>query len=258
MRWMALVALASLLPGEALAQAVVPPPPPYAPPPPPPPPPPYTQPPPPYYAVPAPRPVYYGPPPSRGYFAATGGGFFPNNATVSGSGTIGGVPVSGSGRANFSDGWIATGLIGLQANPFLSFEIEGGYTHFKATSGRGTLTFPDGTTTNGAVSGSANAILGFGNIIIWPLGADAPFAPYIGGGGGVAAFQGDITVGNLSFSSSGRKTEPAAAVIAGIDFGGPGPFRIGVRYKYIWVGVSNSHIENVTAQAVMGVLSARF
>jgi hypothetical protein len=72
--------------------------------------------------------------------------------------------------------------------------------------------------------------LGFGNIIIWPLSADAPFAPYIGAGGGVAAFQGNVSVGDLSFNSSGRKTEAAAAVIAGIDFGGPGPFRIGARY----------------------------
>lgn len=250
MRWLTLALLAPLVVSPALAQTAVPAPPPY-------PPPPY--PPPPYYTVPPPPPGYYQPAPSsHGYFAATGGGLFPNNATVSGSGTVGGVPVSGSGRAKFSDGWIASALIGFQANPFLSFEIEGGYTRFKATSGRGTLTFADGTTTDGAVSGSANAILGFGNIIVWPLGADAPLSPYIGAGGGVAAFQGNVTVGDLSFTSSGRKTEPAAAAIAGIDFGGPGPFRIGARYKYIWIGVNNSRIQNVTAQAVMGVLSARF
>jgi hypothetical protein len=236
------VVFAALMASPALAQA---------PPPPPPGSPPYV-------------PVYYVPPSSRLYLAISGGGLFPNDVNASGSGTIGGVPTSAVGTIKFKDTYIASGILGLQLGPFLSFEIEGGYTHLKTKGGSGTLTPAGGAAAPGVVSGSGNAWLGFGNLLLWPFGADAPVAPYLGGGGGVAAFKGSAVVSNaslgeVSISTNGRQTTPAAAAIAGIDLGGPGPFRIGARYKYMWIGINNSrNFKELQAQAVTAVLSARF
>jgi len=64
---------------------------------------------------------------------------------------------------------------------------------------------------------------------------------------------------SVAISTNGRQTTPAAAAIAGIDFGGPGPFRIGARYKYMWLGIDNQrNFKQVQAQTVTAVLSARF
>lgn len=200
------------------------------------------------------------------YLAITGGGLFPEDVTASGSGTIGGTAVTGSGRFKLQDTYIGSAILGLQLTPLVSFEIEGGYTHLERKSGStGTLVTTGGTTTTGVpISGSGNAYLGFGNLLIWPLGADALVAPYLGGGGGVAAFKGsavigDAATGQITVSTSGRQTTAAAAAIAGLDFGGPGPFRIGARYKYLWFGLGNSrNFKQIQAQAVTAVLSARF
>jgi len=230
----------------------------------PPPPPPGS--PPPAYAPPATVPPYkpYTPPRSRIYLAITGGGLFPNDVDASGSGTLGGVSTRASGRIKFEDTYVASGILGLQFSPFVSFEIEGGYTHLKTKGGSsGTLTPDGGVATPGTITGSGNAWLGFGNLLIWPLGADAAVAPYLGGGGGVAGFKGSAVVSNglgaIAISTDGRQATPAAAAIAGIDFGGPGPFRIGARYKYMWIGVDNSrNFKQLQAQTITAVLSARF
>lgn len=247
----AVMVLAVLVAAPALAQTP-PPPPPGSPPPASAPPvyvPPYTP---------------YSPPRSTLYLAITGGGLFPNDVDASGSGTIGGVSTRASGRIKFDDTYIASGILGLQLSPLVSFEIEGGYTHLKTKGGSsGTLTPDGGAATPGTVIGSGNAWLGFGNLLIWPLGADATVAPYLGGGGGVAAFKGSAVVSNalgeVAISTNGRQATPAAAAIAGIDFGGPGPFRIGARYKYMWIGIdSTRNFKELQAQTITAVLSARF
>jgi hypothetical protein len=223
--------------------------------------------PPPAFAPPVyvPPPTYTPPPRSTIYLALSGGGLFPNHVDATGSGAIGGVPTTASGTIKFKDTYIGSAILGLQLTPLVSFEIEGGYTHLKTKDGStGTLTPAGGAAVPGTVTGSGNAYLGFGNLLIWPLGADAVFAPYVGGGGGVAAFKGSAVVGNpalgeIAISSNGRQATPAAAAIAGIDFGGPGPFRIGARYKYMWLGIDNSrNFKQIQAQSVTAVLSARF
>ena len=264
------VAFAVLMASPALAQAPYPPPPNYPPPPtsqPPAYPPPDYPPPPPGTGYPAypPPPAYYPPPRSTLYLAITGGGLFPNHVDASGSSTIGGVPTSATGTLKFKDTYIASGILGVQLTPLVSFEVEGGYTHLKTKDGSsGTLTPAGGAAVPGTVTGSGNAWLGFGNLLIWPLGADAPLAPYLGGGGGVAAFKGSAVVSNaalgqVAISTNERQSTGAAAAIAGIDFGGPGPFRIGARYKYMWLGIDNQrNFKQVQAQVVTAVLSARF
>ncbi len=244
-----LVALASVvLASPALAQAPAP-----TNPPPINEPPAYT--PPPYTSPPA-------PPHSSLYLALSGGALFPNDVTVSGSGTIGGVPTSATGTIQFENSYIASGTLGIQAGEYVSFEIEGGYAHLQTKGG--SLTPAGGTTVAAGVRGSGDAYLGFGNLLIWPLGADATVAPYLGGGGGVAAFKGGAEVSNpslgaIAVSTDGRQVTPAAAAIAGIDFGGPGMFRIGARYKYLWLGINSSRsFREVQAQTGMLMLSARF
>jgi hypothetical protein len=231
----------------------------------PPPPPPGSPPPADAPPVSMPPPAYVPPPRSTLYLALSGGGLFPNHVDASGSGTIAGVPTTASGRIKFKDTWVGSGILGLQLTPLVSFEIEGGYTHLKTKDGSsGTLTPAGGAAIPGTVTGSGNAWLGFGNLLIWPLGADATLAPYLGGGGGVAAFKGSAVVsnpalGDVAIHTDGRQTTPAAAAIAGIDFGGPGPFRIGARYKYMWIGIDSSrNFKELQAQSVTAVLSARF
>jgi hypothetical protein len=219
---------------------------------------------PPAYTPTAYPPVYYNPPRSTLYLAITGGVLFPNDVNASRSRTIGGVPTTASGTIKFNNTYVASGILGIQLGQYVSFEIEGGYTHLKSKGGTGSLTRAGGAATPGVVSGSGNAYLGFGNLLIWPFGADAPLAPYLGGGGGVAAFKGsadiaNASLGDVSISTDGRQTAPAAAAIAGIDFGAPGIFRIGARYKYLWLGINSSrNFKEVQAQAVTAVISARF
>ncbi len=192
------------------------------------------------------------------YFALSGGALLPNDVTVKSGGTIGGIAATSSGTASFKNGYVATGLIGFKPNPFVGLELEGGYTHFEIKNGSATVTLTGGATSSGLISGSANAILGFGNLIVYPFSSSAIFAPYLGAGGGGVAFQGSGTVGGLAFSTNGRVAEPAAAAIAGFDIGAPAGFKIGARYRYMWVGANNSHINTVTAQAITGVASLHF
>lgn len=180
------------------------------------------------------------------YFEVTGGAMFPNHVTLTSRGSISGVPATSSGSVNFKNGYVATGLVGFQANPYVAVELEGGYTQFDIKSGTATVTFTNGATSSGPISGSQNAILGFGNIIVSPLGIYRRFGPYIGGGGGVAAFQGGGNLGGLSFSSNGRQALPAVDGVFGFNLALADGVKIGTRYRYMWVDVHASHAVNVS------------
>ncbi|HEX7970537.1 MAG TPA: hypothetical protein VF502_20125 [Stellaceae bacterium] len=212
--------------------------------------------------MPAPAP-YPPPPPYPGYypapvvavapgvfFAVTGGALFPNDVNVSSSGTIAGVPATGSGKASFKNGYIVTGLLGFQASPYVGLELEGGYTKFDIKSGTATITRANGATTSAPISGSGNAILGLANLIISPLGVDRTLAPYIGGGGGAAGFHGSGTVGGLAFSTSERTAVATADGVFGVNIAVAPGFKIGTRYRFLWIDSRSSHIDTVKAHSV--------
>lgn len=192
------------------------------------------------------------------FLRVTGGALFLDHTNVRTSGTIGGVPATASGSASFKTGYIASGILGYQADPYLALELEGGYSKFDIKNGSATVALANGGATTGTISGSGNAIFGLVNIVISPLGAKSPFSPYLGGGGGVWALHGSGTVGGLALGTNGRTAQAMADAILGFNITITPNFQIGTRYRFIFVNSTRSRIDTVEGHSLSVTATFQF
>ncbi len=169
----------------------------------------------------------------RAYVGAAAGIIIPNDFHSTFTGAL-----AGSGDLTFSVGPAFTGLIGYHLNDILAVEGEFGYASFDYDRFNGNL---NGIAVSAPANGNVNTTVLLANVIATPFGRAPGFSPYIGGGLGFASFDSTITaIGGTGFRSTSNETDFAANLIAGFDFPVGGRWRVGGRYRFIWVNTSGT------------------
>jgi opacity protein-like surface antigen len=168
----------------------------------------------------------------NGYVGVSGGVIIPNKLHGTFSGAI-----AGGGDLSFKTGPVGTGFVGYHVDDYLSGELEAGYARFDEDNFSGTL---NGVSGSASINGKLNTIIGFGNVIVTPFGRSG-FAPYVGGGPGVAHFDEKVnSIGGIAVNTSSKETDFAANVIAGFEATVASRWSIGARYRFVWANTSSS------------------
>jgi opacity protein-like surface antigen len=168
----------------------------------------------------------------RAYAGASAGIVIPNDLHT----TFGG-GIAGSGDFSFKAGAAGTGFVGYHFNDFLAGEGELGVASSDTDKFSGTL---NGIAISAPIDGSLTTVLGFGNVVATPLG-HANFTPYIGGGIGFASVDNTInSIGGVGVASTGRETDFAANLMLGFDFAVVDRWRVGARYRFVWINTASS------------------
>ena len=168
----------------------------------------------------------------NGYVGASGGVIIPDKLHGNFSGAI-----AGSGDLSFKTGPVGTGFVGYHLGDYLAGELEAGYGSFNEDTFSGTL---NGVSGSASIKGKLNTIIGFGNVIVTPFGRSG-FAPYFGGGLGIAHFDEKVnSIGGIAVNTSSKETDLAANVIVGFEAAVANSWSIGARYRFVWANTSSS------------------
>lgn len=145
--------------------------------------------------------------------------------------------VAGTGDLSFKAGPAFTGSIGYHLTDYLATEGEIGFATFDEDKFSGTI---GGVSGSAAIDGRVNTVVGFGSLIVTPLGR-AGFSPYIGAGAGFANFDEKVnSIGGIAVNSSSNETDFAANFLAGFDVPVGGRWSVGARYRFIWVNTAST------------------
>jgi opacity protein-like surface antigen len=168
----------------------------------------------------------------RAYVGVSGGVVIPDDLHASFGGGL-----AGSGDFSFKAGAAGTGFAGYHFNDLLAAEGEIGVASSDSDKFTGTL---NGVAVSAPIDGTLTTVVGFANLIATPLGRSG-FSPYIGAGIGFASIDNTInSVNGVGIASSGSETDFAANFIAGFDVAVVDRWRVGARYRFIWINTASS------------------
>ncbi|HEX7968885.1 MAG TPA: outer membrane beta-barrel protein [Stellaceae bacterium] len=168
----------------------------------------------------------------RAYVGVSPGVIIPNDL----HGTFSGGLV-GSGDISFKAGPTVTGFIGYHFNDVLAGEGELGFATFDEDKFSGTF---NGVPVSASIDGRIDSFVAFGNLIVTPLGRSG-FAPYIGGGVGVASLDQKInSINGVAVNTSSSESHFAANLMLGFDIAVARRWSVGGRYRFLWVNASST------------------
>jgi opacity protein-like surface antigen len=179
------------------------------------------------------------------YAGVSAGALFPADTDQKTSGTLFGVPVSGSGKMRFKPGFIVDLRAGYHLNPYLAVEGDLAYARYTYDKVVGQLTAGPLSIGESAFDGHVSNWLGFVNAIITPLGRSA-FTPYVGAGIGFSSYEATVDaisvggLGRVAVDSKTSNTDFAANALVGFDYAVTGAISVGARYRFIWTDSATS------------------
>jgi len=173
----------------------------------------------------------------------------------------------------FDAGGSISGTIGTILSELVRLEFELGYTEMNPDKAEGTVTFTYGGTSLATVGGSADlagqveALVGFGNVILTPLGSQSvgngKLTPLIGGGVGFVDWEATLTNisaggSTLTVNETESRTSFASNVIAGFEYSSSENLLIGFRYRHAWVNTRVVGVDDAQFDNIAGTLTYRF
>lgn len=159
----------------------------------------------------------------------------------SGTGNLGGLGFSGSGKLRFNTGASVAGFASIPVNRYMSLVGQLAYasTTFDRFNGRFTLDGLGTSTQPLKVGGRIDTLTGFATALVTPIGRRT-WTPYVGIGIGfnhAATSLNDIAGGGLSIPINKKtgETDLAMNALAGLDYSFDDHWAAGVVYQYIRV-----------------------
>ena len=201
------------------------------------------------------------------------GASFLNDIGFSTDSSAQGVTVNESGTYTFDPGGSISGTIGLILSELLRLEFELGYSEMSRDKAEGTITFSAGGSNISSIGGSVDvsgrveALYGFGNVILTPLGSESigngKLTPLIGGGIGFVDWEdsiNNISAGGSTLAVNGKesRTDFAQNFIAGFEYSQSENLSIGFRYRHAWINSGIVGVDNAQVDNIVGTLTSRF
>ena len=123
------------------------------------------------------------------YLGLGAGAFVPGSPSFSGTGLLGGLPVTSNGRLKLNAGPAATIFSSYEFVRHFSIEGQIGYSRTEVDQFAGSFSMPGLGSLNGGfpIKGNIQTLAGFANLVFTPLSDRNKIFPYIGAGIGFAS-----------------------------------------------------------------------
>ncbi len=171
-----------------------------------------------------------------------------------------GVSTTAGGNYSFDMGFTVGGAVGYRFSKRMRAELEMNYGSADFDSINGTMTVTSGGANRNvsgslAVSGDVTQMGGMANVI-FDIGTDDKFVPYIGGGLGFFNVKSKISkIGSLAVTGEETDTYLAANMTVGGDYRLKDKVSIGGRYRYLWVNSQKEGLEDMASHALMATVT---
>ncbi len=147
--------------------------------------------------------------------------------------------ISGSGKLSFNASGFLEGVAGYHVNEHIALEADIGWTLYDPFQLSGS--FSKGGTalpSTFLLNGDFNNIVALANVLYRPLGGGTGWAPYLGGGIGLADLDWSLTTrpgAAVPLGVSGHAVDLALDAEAGLDYAITDAFSVGGRYRFLWI-----------------------
>jgi opacity protein-like surface antigen len=168
------------------------------------------------------------------------GPIIPLDASARLSGTL-----NGSGKLKFNPAAVLGPFVGYKFTDQVAAEAEVDWSLFDPRTLSGSFSGPGGAFSEIPLNGYLNTVTGLVNGFYRPLGDEARFSPYLGGGLGFATLLWSATSrpnGTIPLAVKGNSTNLAADAMVGLDYRITNKISLGGRYRFLWINANGDSL----------------